>query len=100
MIPILANSASKKKPNGRSQNLKSFAPSHILLYTYTMRADRLISILMLLQTKGQMTAQELADKLEVSPRTIYRDLEALSMSGVPVYAERGPNGGCMLMESY
>lgn len=65
-----------------------------------MRADRLLSILMLLQTKGQMTAQELADKLEVSPRTIYRDLEALSISGVPVYAERGPNGGCMLMESY
>lgn len=65
-----------------------------------MRADRLISILMLLQTKGQMTAQELAQRLEVSTRTIYRDLDALSGAGVPVYAERGPNGGCMLMESY
>lgn len=65
-----------------------------------MRADRLISLLMLLQTKGQMTAQELAERLEVSPRTIYRDLDALSASGVPVYAERGPQGGCFLMESY
>jgi predicted DNA-binding transcriptional regulator YafY len=65
-----------------------------------MRADRLISLLMLLQTKGQMTAQDLAERLEVSTRTIYRDLDALSASGVPVYAERGPQGGCFLMDSY
>jgi len=68
--------------------------------TCAMRADRLISILMLLQTNGRMTADDLAERLEVSPRTIYRDLDALSGAGVPVYAERGPNGGCMLMESY
>jgi predicted DNA-binding transcriptional regulator YafY len=55
---------------------------------------------MLLQTNGRMTADDLAERLEVSPRTIYRDLDALSISGVPVYAERGPNGGCMLLESY
>ena len=65
-----------------------------------MRADRLISLLMLLQANGRMTADDLAERLEVSTRTIYRDLDALSISGVPVYAERGPNGGCMLMESY
>ncbi|GJM40733.1 MAG: transcriptional regulator [Ardenticatenaceae bacterium] len=65
-----------------------------------MRADRLISLLILLQTNGRMTADELSERLEVSPRTIYRDLDALSSAGVPVYAERGPNGGCMLMESY
>src|SRR5581483_5649644 len=65
-----------------------------------MRADRLLSILMMLQIRGQVTARELAQRLEVSERTIYRDIEALSMAGVPVYAERGPGGGCVLAEGY
>ncbi len=65
-----------------------------------MRADRLLSLLMLLQIKGRATAQELAERLEVSERTIYRDIEALSIAGVPVYAERGPGGGCTLAEGY
>ena len=65
-----------------------------------MRADRLLSLLMLLQVRGRMTAQELAQELEVSERTIYRDINALSASGVPVYAESGPGGGCALLDNY
>lgn len=65
-----------------------------------MRADRLLSILMLLQTRGRMTAQDLAEQLEVSERTIYRDLDALGIAGIPIYAERGPNGGYSLVDGY
>jgi len=65
-----------------------------------MRADRLLSIMMLLQSRGKLTAQALAVELEVSERTIYRDVEALSMAGVPVYSESGPGGGIGLLESY
>ncbi|HUP26989.1 MAG TPA: WYL domain-containing protein [Chloroflexia bacterium] len=65
-----------------------------------MRADRLLSLLMLLQARGRMTAEQLSAELEVSERTIYRDLEALNAAGVPVLAERGPGGGCMLPERY
>ncbi|KOV23359.1 WYL domain-containing protein [Streptomyces caelestis] len=65
-----------------------------------VRADRLLSLLLLLQNRGRMTAPELAAELEVSVRTVYRDIEALGASGVPVRAERGPEGGYRLMEGY
>ena len=65
-----------------------------------MRADRLLSLMMLLQTQRQMTAEELADELEVSKRTIYRDIDALGIAGVPVYAIGGPGGGYALLDSY
>ncbi len=65
-----------------------------------MRADRLISIVMLLQTRGQMTAESLAQELSVSKRTIYRDIDALSASGIPIYADGGPGGGYALLDSY
>lgn len=65
-----------------------------------MRADRLLSLLMLLQTRGTLTARALAAELEVTERTIYRDVTALSASGVPVYTERGPGGGIALVEDY
>jgi predicted DNA-binding transcriptional regulator YafY len=65
-----------------------------------MRADRLIALLMLLQLRGRLTASELADELGVSVRTVYRDLDALEAAGVPVFTERGPGGGCGLVEAY
>src|SRR5262249_45628136 len=65
-----------------------------------MRADRLISILMQLQVRRRITARELAGTLEVSERTIHRDMEALSAAGIPVLAERGAGGGWSLVEGY
>jgi predicted DNA-binding transcriptional regulator YafY len=65
-----------------------------------VRASRLLSLLLLLQTRGRMTAGEIARELGVSVRTVYRDVESLSSAGVPVYADRGSTGGYQLLAGY
>ncbi len=65
-----------------------------------MRSSRLLSILILLQLRRQLTAEYLAAELEVSVRTIYRDIDALSAAGVPVFGNAGPGGGFQLIEGY
>jgi len=62
-----------------------------------MRADRLVAILLMLQSRGQVTAAEVAQELEVSERTARRDLEALGTAGLPIYSQQGRNGGWRLL---
>ena len=62
--------------------------------------NRLISIIYILMSKGTVTANELAERFEVSVRTVYRDIDTLSMAGIPVYAKKGKNGGISLTEQF
>ncbi len=65
-----------------------------------MKVDRLVSIIMILLDKERIGAQELADMFEVSPRTIYRDIDAINMAGIPVHSTSGVGGGFEIMERY
>jgi biotin operon repressor len=69
-------------------------------YLGQVRASRLVGLLGLLQAQGRMTTQQLAAELEVSPRTVLRDIEALSSAGIPVYATRGRRGGFALIDGF
>ena len=65
-----------------------------------MKIDRLVSIIMILLDKERIGAQELADMFEVSPRTIYRDIDAINMAGIPVHSTSGVGGGFEIMQNY
>jgi predicted DNA-binding transcriptional regulator YafY len=65
-----------------------------------VRASRLLSLLLLLQNRGRLSASQLAAELNVTARTVYRDVEALAAAGVPIYAEPGPSGGYQLVDGY
>src|SRR5215469_15037539 len=90
----------QKQPTGSYMTLRVIIPELILRAGCTMKSDRLLSTILLLQNHGQLTGRELAERLEVSERTIHRDMDALSAAGVPVFALRGSRGGWKLEEAW
>jgi Predicted transcriptional regulator len=91
--PVLLLLAPGVVPDVRFAHAMTLADKEaIFCHVYEMRATRLVSLLLLLQTRGQLTAAELAEQLETSVRTIHRDVESLAAAGVPVEAVRGPAG--------
>jgi predicted DNA-binding transcriptional regulator YafY len=84
------------KPRARRSTPSTSFPG----YGEGVRADRLVSLALLLQARGRTPAADLARELEVSVRTIYRDISALNAAGIPVIAEAGRGGGCRLVEGY
>src|ERR1700747_2529127 len=76
------------------------SPVMIARYLGHVRASRLVGLLGLLQARARMTAAQLAAELEVSPRTVLRDIEALSAAGIPLYAVRGSQGGFELIDGF
>jgi predicted DNA-binding transcriptional regulator YafY len=88
---------------GRTYRAKTDISCHVSLevrQTGTVRAGRLVTLMLLLQDGGRRTASDLARELEVSERTVLRDLDELSGAGVPVYATRGRGGGFQLIDGY
>src|SRR5262249_56855532 len=82
---------------GQHEPYKWSSSDHVSCDAWAMRADRLVAALLMLQAKGRVTAEALAEELEVSVKTARRDLEALASAGLPVYAQPGRGGGWSLL---